>query len=79
MERRGKKRQTARGRFAQRLRLERTSRNLSQEELADIAGLHRTYIGSIERQERNITIDNMERLAQAMGLDISDLLQPLDL
>lgn len=73
-----KRRQTARGRFAMRLKSERMSRGLSQEELAHLAGLHRTYIGSIERLERNITIDNMERLAQAMGLDIADLLQPVD-
>lgn len=47
---------------------------MSQEELAALAGLHRTYIGSVERFERNISIDSMERLAQAIGLDIADLL-----
>jgi transcriptional regulator with XRE-family HTH domain len=47
---------------------------LSQEELAARASLHRTYIGSVERSERNISIDSMERLAQALGLDIADLL-----
>lgn len=78
MDRGNKRWQTARGRFAMRLKSERMSRGLSQEELAHLAGLHRTYIGSIERLERNITIDNMERLAQAMDLDIADLLRPLD-
>lgn len=68
---------SARVRFAQRLRLQRVDRGLSQEELADQAGLHRTYIGSVERAERNISIDSMERLAQALGLDVSDLLAPL--
>ena len=68
---------SARVRFAQRLRLQRLDRGLSQEELADQAGLHRTYIGSVERAERNISIDSMERLAQALGLDVSDLLAPL--
>jgi transcriptional regulator with XRE-family HTH domain len=64
-------------RFAQRLRLQRQDRGLSQEELADRAGLHRTYVGSVERAERNISIDSMERLAEALGLDVSDLLAPL--
>jgi len=49
---------------------------LSQEELADIAGLHRTYVGSIERGERNVSIDNIERLAVALELDVIDLLRP---
>ena len=54
--------------------MERTARGMSQEEMADLAGLHRTYIGSVERSERNISIDSMERLAQALGMDIADLL-----
>ena len=77
MERRGKAKVSARARFAQRLRLQRLDRGLSQEELADLAGLHRTYVGSVERAERNISIDSMERLAQALQLDVSDLLAPL--
>ena len=77
MEKRGRAKVSARVRFAQRLRLQRLDRGLSQEELADQAGLHRTYIGSVERAERNISIDSMERLAQALGLDVSDLLAPL--
>ena len=47
-----------------------------REELAAIAGLHRTYVGSIERGERNVSIDNIERLAGALGLDVVDLLTP---
>lgn len=74
---RGKPKQSARSRFAARLRIERAARGLSQEELAAQAGLHRTYIGSVERSERNISIDSMERLAQALGLDVSDLLAKL--
>lgn len=77
MEKRGKAKVSARARFAQRLRVQRLERCLSQEELADLAGLHRTYIGSVERAERNISIDSMERLAQALNLDVSDLLAPL--
>lgn len=63
-------------RFAHSLRVQRLEVGLSQEELADLAGLHRTYIGSVERAERNISIDNMERLAHALKLDVSDLLVP---
>ncbi len=61
--------------FAQRLRQIRQIRGLSQEELADMAGLHRTYVGSVERSERNVSIDNMERLAKALEVDITELLR----
>lgn len=64
----------ARERFAAGLRQARLQRDMSQEELAHLAGLHRTYVGSVERSERNVSIDNMERLAQALGLDVVDLL-----
>ena len=76
MERRGKPQQSARIRLALRLRAERATRGLSQEELADLAGVHRTYVGSVERAERNISIDNIEQLAAALDLDISELLKP---
>jgi transcriptional regulator with XRE-family HTH domain len=49
---------------------------MSQERLAELADLHRTYVGSIERRERNVSIDNVERLAFALGVDIADLLDP---
>ncbi len=54
--------------------MKRTELGMSQEVLAEEAGLHRTYIGSVERGERNVSIDNMERLAKALGADIVDLL-----
>jgi len=47
---------------------------LSQEELAERAGLHRTYVGSVERGERNIAIDNMEKVAIALGVPLTSLL-----
>lgn len=61
--------------FARRLRQIRQLKGLSQEELADRAGLHRTYVGSVERGERNISIDNMERLAKSLEVDMIALLQ----
>lgn len=65
----------ARTLFATRLKEIRQSRGLSQEGLADCAGLHRTYIGSVERAERNVSIDNMERIARALEVDITELLR----
>lgn len=59
--------------FGQRVRAERLKLGLSQEELADRAGVHRTYIGMIERAEKNITLGNIEKIARALGVKISDL------
>jgi transcriptional regulator with XRE-family HTH domain len=49
---------------------------LSQEALAERAGLHRTYVSSIERGERNITLENIFRLAEALGADPRELFAP---
>ena len=59
--------------FAANLRRERLALGLSQKALAHMAGLDRTYVGSVERAERNISIDNIERLARALGLEPADL------
>ena len=49
--------------FAENVKKRRLALNLSQEELADLAGVHRTYIGMLERSEKNVTIYNIERVA----------------
>jgi transcriptional regulator with XRE-family HTH domain len=54
----------------------RASLSLSQEGLATEAGLHRTYIGAIERAERNLSLDNIERLAIALKVSPASLLEP---
>jgi transcriptional regulator with XRE-family HTH domain len=66
---------SARKIFAKNLRELREKKELSQEDLAEVAGLHRTYIGSVERGERNISIDNMERIASALGVSMIVLLK----
>ena len=61
--------------FGDRVKKLRVKNNWSQEELAKRAGLHRTYIGSIERSERNVSLINIERIAKALKVKISDLIE----
>jgi transcriptional regulator with XRE-family HTH domain len=58
----------------------REQRDLSQEELADLAGLHRAYVGQIERGEKNIGLKNLEKIAKALNISIKVLLDisPID-
>ncbi len=58
--------------FGQRLREKRLKLGLSQEELAARAGVHRTYIGMIERAEKNITLLNIEKILKALRINIAD-------
>jgi transcriptional regulator with XRE-family HTH domain len=57
------------------LRRERKLRGFSQDALAHMAGLHRTYVGSVERGERNVSAENIRRLARALGIEPADLLR----
>lgn len=59
--------------FGQRVRALRKNKNISQESLAERAGLHRTYIGMIERAEKNISLINIEKIAKALEISIYDL------
>lgn len=60
--------------FGKRIRELRTDRGLSQEQLAELTGFHRTYIGMIERGERNISLSNIGVFAKAFEMTPSDLL-----
>jgi len=74
---RGRNVESARDRVARHMRALRADQGISQEALAAKVELHRTYIGSIERSERNASLDNIERIAHALGVDICDLLSPV--
>jgi len=67
-----------RTKFGERLRQLRAASGLSQEALAHEAGLHRTYVGSVERGERNVSLENIHALAAALGVEASALLQGED-
>lgn len=64
--------------FAQNVKRYRLDRGLSQESLAYLAGLHRTYISLVEREHRNISIENIENIANALQVEPFKLLIPID-
>ena len=61
-------------RFAEKIKQERVRRGLSQENFAELTGFHRTYIGMLERAERNITLINLEKIALALNISLKNLL-----
>lgn len=61
--------------FAKNVRRKRQELGFSQEELAERAGVHRTYVGMLERGEKNVTIYNIERIALALGVEPASLLE----
>jgi transcriptional regulator with XRE-family HTH domain len=62
--------------FGAKVRKLRLAKGLSQEAFADICGLHRTYVGAIERGERNVSLENIEKIAKALGVSIAALFGP---
>ena len=61
--------------FGRNVQKYRKEKEISQEKLAEITGVHRTYVGMIERAEKNITLRNMEKIAKALCVEIKDLLE----
>lgn len=59
--------------FGKKVREERLKKGISQERLGELAKVHRTYIGMIERAEKNITLTNMEKIAKALGKKVNEL------
>ena len=66
---------TIQKKFGQRIRRLRITKQLSQEKLAFEANMHRTYLGGIERGERNPSLKNIEAISKALGVKLSDLFQ----
>jgi len=66
-----------RNKFGKQVRSLRRERGWSQEDLADNSGVHRTYIGAIERGEQNVSIDNIIKLAKALGISLEQLFKGL--
>jgi len=62
----------------QRIRNYRTKKGLSQEKLAELSGCHPTYIGQLERGEKNATLESIERITAALGITLSKLFEKLD-
>lgn len=64
--------------FGEVIRMLRKDQNISQEELAFKAGVHRTYIGMIERGEKNITLENIQKLSHALNISMKTIFEILE-
>ena len=64
--------------LGQRIRNYRTTKGLSQEKLAELAGCHPTYVGQIERGEKNATVESVEKISAALNVSLSKLFEKLD-
>lgn len=64
--------------FGRAIRKFRTEKQISQESFADMCGLHRTYISDIERGLRNVSIENIEKMAKALDMKISDIFKEVE-
>ncbi|MFI8712170.1 helix-turn-helix domain-containing protein [Brevibacillus brevis] len=65
-------------RLGERIRLLRRERNLSQEQLGELAGLHTNYIGQVERGEKNVTIESLEKIAAGLRVSMDELFRYID-
>lgn len=68
---------TMRKKFGKRIRELRLAKGWSQEKFADEVGVHRTYIGAVERGEQNIALDNIERIAKQLRISVEELFRGL--
>ena len=64
--------------FGERIRELRHKKNISQEDLAEMTNLHRTYIGGIERGERNLSLENIHKIAKALKISLSKLFEGIE-
>ncbi len=64
--------------FGRAIRKLRSEKRISQETFADMCGLHRTYISDIERGTRNVSIENIEKMAHALDMNISDIFKEVE-
>lgn len=65
-------------RYGQIVRELRLSKNFSQEALADLCGLHRTYISDVELGKRNVSLENIEKIAKALGVSLTKLFERIE-
>ena len=65
-------------RYGQIVRELRLSKNFSQEALADLCGLHRTYISDVELGKRNVSLENIEKIAKALGVSLTELFERIE-